>query len=291
MGIFSRKPRIEKLKEKRDVGGLIKALDYDDPNLRRNAALALGEIGDLQSIEPLLKALSDKRNKLAGGHYVLDAARVAIYRIAEVGSAAAVPSLGKAVDNENNIVRLAAVTALGKAQDKRAGEFLIKALRDDDEFVRSVAADGLATVADERTVEPLLTALEDESFQTRTKVIVALGNVGDKRATEALIDIFEKKKTSGRYGIRAYVAEALGKIGDKRAAEPLTKFLREEWYPVYIEKKRFDEHPKGKVHNITRFGEHKELSQVVVQALQRLSILPPQALGDDEILRSLNIME
>lgn len=59
MGIFG-KPNIEKLKEKRDVEGLIKALKDKNEIVRENAAEALGDIGDERAVEPLLKVLKTR---------------------------------------------------------------------------------------------------------------------------------------------------------------------------------------------------------------------------------------
>jgi hypothetical protein len=47
-------PNASKLKAKSDVPGLIKALDFKkDPLVRRDAAVALGELGDPRAVEPL----------------------------------------------------------------------------------------------------------------------------------------------------------------------------------------------------------------------------------------------
>lgn len=48
MGIFDKffKPNIEKLEERRDVKGLIKAIKYKDEDVREKAADALFKIGD-----------------------------------------------------------------------------------------------------------------------------------------------------------------------------------------------------------------------------------------------------
>lgn len=54
------KPNIEKLTQKRDVEGLIKALKDKDETVRWRAAWALGEIGDARAVEPLIQALKDK---------------------------------------------------------------------------------------------------------------------------------------------------------------------------------------------------------------------------------------
>jgi HEAT repeat protein len=64
MGLFG-PPNIEKMKAKRDVEGLIKALAYksgyicEEFEVRKAAADALGQIGDIRAIQPLYYALHD----------------------------------------------------------------------------------------------------------------------------------------------------------------------------------------------------------------------------------------
>ena len=105
MGIFDLfKPNIEKLKEKKDVESLIKALQYKgDLDVRSEAVEAVGKIGDKRAVEPLIQALND----------------------------------------ENKYVREGAALALAEIGDKRAVEPLIQALNDKDENVRAEAADTL----------------------------------------------------------------------------------------------------------------------------------------------------
>ncbi len=53
-------PNVEKMKARRYVKGLIKALGYpNDDKIRSGAARALGEIGDVSAVEPLITALKD----------------------------------------------------------------------------------------------------------------------------------------------------------------------------------------------------------------------------------------
>jgi HEAT repeat protein len=59
-------PNIDKLKAKRDVKGLIKALGYERAavkdkaeGVRYYAARALGQIGDARAVEPLIAMLKD----------------------------------------------------------------------------------------------------------------------------------------------------------------------------------------------------------------------------------------
>jgi bilin biosynthesis protein len=52
---------VQEMKEKRDVDELIKALGYKkDSGVRRDAAEALGEVGDSRAVEPLIRALNDE---------------------------------------------------------------------------------------------------------------------------------------------------------------------------------------------------------------------------------------
>ena len=51
-------PNVQKMSEKLDVEGLIKALGYKkDCDVPRKAAKALGRIGDYRAVEPLTDAL------------------------------------------------------------------------------------------------------------------------------------------------------------------------------------------------------------------------------------------
>ena len=54
-------PNVEKMKAKRNVKGLIKALGYQkDYKVRRDAAEALGQIGDARAVEGLTVKLKDR---------------------------------------------------------------------------------------------------------------------------------------------------------------------------------------------------------------------------------------
>ncbi len=50
---------IEHMASGRDIGGLTEALQDSDPAVRRNAALALGALGEWRAVDPLIRALAD----------------------------------------------------------------------------------------------------------------------------------------------------------------------------------------------------------------------------------------
>lgn len=58
---FLFKPDIEKLKKKKDAKGLAKALRYKkDKKVRKDAAIILGDMGNLNAIQPLFATLKDE---------------------------------------------------------------------------------------------------------------------------------------------------------------------------------------------------------------------------------------
>jgi HEAT repeat protein len=212
--MFFFKPNVEKMEKKRNVEGLIKALEHKDPNVRKAAAKALGRIGDKRAVEPLIKALSDS-------------------------------------DWE---VRAAAAKALGKLGDLRAVEPLITALKDETIAVRECAAEALGKIGDSRAVEPLISALKDEFWAVRKAAVDALAKIGDARAFEPLSSLCRKERDGEVSAaiwtalreidapvdvllaglknelslIREYCVKKLAETGDPKAVEPLISMLRDE---------------------------------------------------------------
>ena len=108
-------PNVDKFKAKEDAPGLLKALEYQKHwRVRRDAAEALGQIGDARAVGPLIAALRD-----------------------DISS-----------------VRQAAAEALGQIGDTSAVEPLIAALRAASLGVRRAAADALGQIGDRRALEP-----------------------------------------------------------------------------------------------------------------------------------------
>lgn len=169
-------PNIGKLKGRRDVEGLIKALGHKVEEVRWHAAKALGEIKDKRTVEPLIEALKDEWHN----------------------------------------VRESAATALGRIEDERAFEPLIKVLREDpNKIVRGSAAYALGKIEDKRAVEPLIeTLLEGKDSYVRSGAVFALGKIGDERAVELLKKILEDENEDVR--VCRAAKEALKKIKKKQ---------------------------------------------------------------------------
>lgn len=175
---------------------LIQGLKDPNPTVRRLAAKALGQLGDLKSIPVLLKLLEDGDRQVRAaaaislGSYhhplaaqtILDALPDAkpavragmVYALAQINDVIVVPALLARALSEEIEVRAAIMYALGRLRDARGINVLMQGLKDDDELVRANAAFALHAYFSPRTVEALLRALEDKSDRVREAAQEAL---------------------------------------------------------------------------------------------------------------------
>jgi HEAT repeat protein len=202
-------PNVEKLKAKGDVKGLIKALGYKkDAEVRKEAAQALGEIGDTQAVEPLIATLKDENR---------DVRRAAAEMLGKIGDVRAVEPLITAIKDSARGVCQAAIEALDKLGwqpdrseagavywiEKRqwdkcvevgapAVEPLIATLKDVDAGVRKAAAEVLGKIGDVRAVEPLITAIKDSARSVRQADIGTLIKDSARGMCQAAIEALDK---------------------------------------------------------------------------------------------------
>ena len=189
---------------------LIAELKSTDALVRRQAAQALGEIGDPHAVEPLLALVHD-HNPLVRRH--------AVEALGKIGSPQSVLSLAKVLINvsEATHVRADAAAALGKIGEPEAVPFLIHALSAPDWSLRSAVTVALGIIGDPRAVQPLIARLADGDTQTRGYAAQALGRIGDIRAAEPL---------------RLMLVTETDKHVRKKAEQALTKFERREVHRV-----------------------------------------------------------
>ena len=219
MGILDSilKMNIDEMKAKGDLAGLFGALNNKrNVYIRRDAAKALGEIGDATAMEPLIAALKDPKKD------VRDAAVEAIAKIG--GDPRAVAAFAEPLKNGNSIAREEAASSLGKIRHKSAVEHLIPALKDEDCFVRQSAAASLGKIGDPSAVEALAQTLKDEDKDVRQTAAIALGEIGGTTAVEPLLQLLKDESVIVRY--RA--AESLGRIGGSGAVDALIEALKDK---------------------------------------------------------------
>jgi HEAT repeat protein len=220
MGLFG-PPDIEKMKSKRDVKGLTKALDYQkDPAIRRMAVEALAGIGDANVVEPIISVLSDGEKSVCSA---------AIVKLGIIKDARAVqPLIGILKCGDKDLCKLAA-DSLGKIRDPRAVEPLITALKDAN--IRLEAEEALANIG-EPAVKPLIDAsnklLNTGQNEWFFAVISALGDLGGTLAIQQLISLLKP----GSYLYNRLAAEALDDAGWKPNQD-------ENWALYWIQKENW----------------------------------------------------
>jgi len=203
---------------------LLKALHHRDEDVRRCAAIALGEIGDPRAIAPLCEALQDFYGEIR------DAASDALVKIGEPAILSLLDSVRQfrqhrrpsrlpfievietRITVTHDPARRSATDTLGKLGPV-ALPHLSAALKDEDYGVRRAAAEGLGAIQDSRAVPVLVDALKDRDHQVRTCAAVSLGRIGDGAAVPELCWLLaDAHELDG-----CSAATALGAIGDERA--------------------------------------------------------------------------
>lgn len=232
---------------------LVSSLKDIDPNIRKAAAVALGQIKDPRAVELLLNTFKDKDN---GVRYV------ASLVIGKMNDPSAVEPLISSLKVNDPNIRKSAVNALGRLKDPRAVEPLLTALMDKNYDVhkdahaalfsinsnwtkteetkrkipifvsslkdknlnlRKAAASTLFYIDDPSTIEPLKIALKDKDADVRTSAAGALGRIKAKSAVGPLIIALKDKNMH----VRWIAANALAEINDPSAVEPLIHTLKD----------------------------------------------------------------
>lgn len=204
----------------------LEALEDVDDATREEAAKALAEIADPNTLEPLLRALEDEfwsvRLHAAWGvariggpratealvtlfnDTVMEVRNGAVAAIAHIG-ASAVELLIKCLKDERWRVREHAAKALGEIKDARAVEMVIVACRDRDGAVKSASAEALGKIGDPKAVPALVKLFQDSSKtvrETAGTALVAIGTPSIDALLEALKD--------AHFVVRCHAARALG---------------------------------------------------------------------------------
>ena len=244
---------------------LLRALrDPHDSRVRADAAAALGELGDLHAVQPLIHATMDNDWEVrshaleALGELKTNEGFEFLVNEAEGGSHGAVRGLAKYGDvrGTDAVIELIDHCEVWKTGDayflfralgEIGGERAFQRLKQEVEGGEPEAIWPLAKSGDPRAVDVLIQRLGDHDAATITdsnavgvaNAADALANLGESRAVEPLIDVLEDNDKAPVTAEDFYPAErrrkkmllrairALGELGDSRAiaeVQRLTKY-------------------------------------------------------------------
>jgi HEAT repeat protein len=172
---------VARLKERRDLAGLVRLLERGDPSVRHLAAEALGDLGDPAALPALLTALAGPDEE-----GVRWRAAEGLARLGEP----AVAGLAALAEDGDPDVRWKAIVALGDIGDHRAAPTLRGRLADPDRFVRGRAVSALARLG-AQCLPLMLEALTDSEPRVRQGAAEVLGQVGDRAAIEGLLEALQ----------------------------------------------------------------------------------------------------
>ena len=189
---------------------------YEYPNVRKNAADALGEITSGTAINALIESLGDDDNA--------EVRKSAAEALGRIKSETAINALITALSDKEANVRWGVVDALGKIKSEIAITALITVLHDEEAYVRRKAADALGELNLETAIKPLIEAMGDEDEKVRGRSVDALGKIKSETAITALIEALRQ----GYANVRERAAVALGKIKSEIAINALIEALSDK---------------------------------------------------------------
>ena len=224
MPLFGLSPSdVAKMKDKRDVAGLIKALMYKkNLDVRRDAACALGQIRDSRAVEPLIVALKDQEELVRCE---------AAMSLGEIGDTRAVNALAIALHDPDKFVQWKAALALSGIRDSRAVDALVCALNDQDADLRfhvTQVLGYLGWTSDSRALDVLVAALKDANADVRFEAAKALVETGGEHKIDGLLVLLThpdfKKRHQAVDGLAVILLRDQDRTVRRRAAEALDRF-------------------------------------------------------------------
>lgn len=191
---------------------------YGDVNcaqdVRGEAALALGVLGDKAVIPVLIPGVLDPNDKVSIG----SARALSFYNEEDTQG-----YLMKMLERLDFMRKDAAINAIVSAGWKPVGT-IVKLAESADPQVANTATKLLGGMQDPRATDLLLKLLEQPGARDQLVIISALGDTKDPRAVEPLLKIAVDPER--RKGKQAELGGALANLGDQRAAEPIADMIR-----------------------------------------------------------------
>jgi HEAT repeat protein len=183
-------------------------------DVRGEAALALGVLGDKAFIPVLMTGVLDPEEKVSIG----SARALSFYREDDTQE-----PLMKMLERLDAMRLDSVINAIVNAGWKPVGT-IIKLAGSSDPHIAATATKLLGVMQDPRATDLLLKFVADPGPRDLTAIVSALGTTKDPRSVEPLLKIAGDPER--RKGRQAELGEALAALGDQRAVEPIVEMIK-----------------------------------------------------------------
>ena len=166
---------------------LMKALVDKSPGVRATTINALGTLGDMRAVEPMLKILKKDGPEV---RYVV------CISLAKLKAEETIPDLIDTLKNDpSDFVRGGAAKALGRIGNTNALEPLCESATSEEEVinVRVLSIIALSSFKETRSFEVLKELINSNDERIRFNVVQGMGILGDKRAIPVLKEALNKE--------------------------------------------------------------------------------------------------
>jgi len=253
--------RVEDLRgDCRQLGALV---NHPEPRVRARAVQAIGKLQDVRCFPLLLHALSDLNHNVR---------REAAFALGQMGDSSAVAVLvGRLGTKEVEAVKVRLLEALGKVGTAAAIPTLIEYLKSPNADLRAEAALSAGRLAWRKITSTALrdtvaTLLTDGHAHVRWKAAYALMRIGRGLPEHALITALRDPEPL----VRMYAAEALGKAGSYSVLTALAAALLKDadWRVRVKAANSLGQFPLSKVANfLTLLNQTGHVRTAIIQAI------------------------
>lgn len=218
--------KIEEMKEKEDIEGLMRSLQEGEAMKRADAAKALGMIEYEDEKERAISALVERVKE----DEIPTVRANAALALGHVGGEVGKKALEESAEDEDWEVRHDAAIAMGEYRDERFIDTLYSLLEDDETDVQKKAIEALGKIGEEEKGEKIISELEDllEVPELKKEVVKAIGQIGTEKALAKLGKVFE----NGEREIREIAVQGIGKLEGEEAEEILIEALEDESWRI-----------------------------------------------------------
>lgn len=200
-------------------------LTVQSERLAGQAALTLGTLGDLDSIELLRRTMQQRREVSVRGNIVL-----AIGRMGEEARQASADWI-LSVLNDTSVeptIRHYAADTLGRIGATEARDTLLDLSRSNDDLMRAYAISALIELDAGGLEEELIAALRDDNWRVRQIALEGVGRAGHSAAYEAVRYVARRDPD---HRVRSEAIRAIGELGEERGYEFLRKMVKDDGKP------------------------------------------------------------